>query len=92
MEWQASDNGAPMVKSFLVRTPPEKRNMDEIAALLSARPISCLDAHWQIVCMLRGLFQYGRYSARRRRLSFFMDVDRPTYPHLIDGTINCRNV
>ena len=98
MEWQSSDNGAPMVKVFwgLVRTPPDKRDMAEIRAALKVLhdQFSVLDAHLANHKYVAGnSFSMGDIppgAAAYRYLS--MDIDRPTYPHLIDGTIDYRNV
>ena len=102
MEWQASDNGAPMVQVFwgLVRTPPEKRNMDEIRAALAVLhdQFRALDAHLADRVCCGGLL-YGRYSARRRRLSLPIHGHRPPYlpssesmVPSIAGTCELRNL
>ena len=88
MEWQASDNGAPMVKVFwgLVRTPPEKRDMAEIRAALDVLhdQFRVLDAHLADCTYVAGeTFSMGDIppgAAAYRYLT--MDIDRPTYPHL----------
>lgn len=88
MEWQASDNGAPMVKVFwgLVRTPPEKRNMAEIRAALDVLhgQFAILDAHLANHSYVAGdSFSMGDIppgAAAYRYLS--MNIDRPTYSHL----------
>ena len=104
MEWQASDNGAPMVKVFwgLVRTPPEKRNMDEIRSALAVLhdQFRVLDAHLADRMFVAGdFFSMGDIppgAAAYRYLS--MDIDRPTYPHLnrwyhrLQERVNYRNL
>lgn len=88
MDWQASDNGAPMVKVFwgLVRTPPEKRDEAEIRAALEVLhgQFAVLDAHLADRSYVAGdIFSMGDIppgAAAYRYLS--MDINRPTLPHL----------
>ena len=88
MEWQASDNSAPMVKVFwgLVRTPPKNRDtvgIDQALDVLHGQ-FAILDAHLAEHTYVAGeKFCMGDIppgAAVYRYLS--MDIDRPAYPHL----------
>ena len=88
MEWQASDNGPPMVQVFwgLVRTRPEKRDMAEIRTALEVLhgQFAILDAHLVDRSYVAGnTFSMGDIppgAAAYRYLS--LDIRRPAYPHL----------
>ena len=88
MEWQASDNLQPMVRVFwgLVRTPPEKRDMDEISSSLEVlnSQFEILDAHLSQSAYVAGdKFCMGDIppgAATHRYYS--MDIKRPVYSNL----------